>query len=528
MKDRPGYLIKFLFVLLALLLHSTLSLAVEGGSLFVQTNTPGAVVYLDNNQIGKTDVNGGFFIDNIPPGTYKISIEMEGYKKMEKSFIVKGGGLTEQANIKLQPLTAPPSEKPKVPEGKVSERRGPEKKAEPVPKPLEPMPKPPEPEPVPNTAVSAPPEGPQEVEKVDKVEVPEKPKAEEKPHIPAKKEPLFGMFELWMVIVVILLIAGILFLIIGRKMINKKEKTRLTIKTPVKPLRVTTPIVGVSLEEAPSVGGYKILEKIASGGMANVYKAVHVKKGWMVALKVPHEQFQSDRTFVERFRREGELGKKLHNENIIHIYESATAKDGFTYIAMEYLEGIDLRQYMDRHGKLPIEEGLDILVHVCRALDYAHVKGVVHRDIKPENIMLPLQKGKGKIVLMDFGIAHTAYLGTLGTGSTYLGTPYYMSPDQISSKEVDGRSDIYSLGVVLFEMLTGQHLFNETDPLKVLFHHKETPAPRPSTLNPGIPPMLEQIVMKMLAKNPEDRYQTVENLLVELQDFMLKEGIENE
>jgi serine/threonine-protein kinase len=245
-------------------------------------------------------------------------------------------------------------------------------------------------------------------------------------------------------------------------------------------------------------------------------------------LKVPHEQFQSDKKFVERFRREGELGKKLHNENIIHIYESETAKDGFTFIAMEYLEGIDLRQYLDKHGKITIDEGLQIILPVCRALDYAHVKGVIHRDIKPENIMLPLQKGKGRIVLMDFGIAHSAFLGTIGTGSTYLGTPYYMSPDQISNTEVDGRSDIYSLGVVLFEMLTGQHPFNETDPLKVLFHHKETPPPRLTSINPEIPLMLEMIVLKMLAKQPEDRYQSVENLLVELQDFMLKEGIEIE
>jgi hypothetical protein len=520
MKDKLHYCIRFLFLLSLLLLYSTLSLAVEGGSLFIQTNTPGATVYLDDNQIGKADVSGGFLIDNIPPGTYKISIEMQGYKKIEKSFKIKEGGLTEQANFKLLPLTAP-SEKPKVPERKVSEKREPEKKIEPPPQLREPVA-------TPKAAVPGPPETSKEVEKVEKAEIPEKPKVEEKPSTSPKKEPFFGMFELWMVILIILLIAGILFLIFGRKIIARKEKPRLTIKTPVKPLRVTTPIKGVRLEEAPGVGDYKILEKIASGGMANVYKAVHVKKGWMVALKVPHEQFQSDRTFVERFRREGELGKKLHNENIIHIYESATAKDGFTYIAMEYLEGIDLRQYMDKHGKLPIEEGLNIIVHVCRALDYAHVKGVVHRDIKPENIMLPLQKGKGKIVLMDFGIAHTAYLGTLGTGSTYLGTPYYMSPDQISSKEVDGRSDIYSLGVVFFEMLTGQHLFDETDPLKVLFHHKETPPRRPSSVNPRIPPMLEQIVMKMIAKNPEDRYQTVENLLVEIQDFMLKEGVEVE
>jgi len=515
MRDRFGYLTKLVFLFFPLLLHSTLSLAVESGSLFVQTNTPGATVYLDDNQIGKTDVNGGFLIDNIPPGTYKISIEMEGYKKTEKSFKIKGEGLTEQASIKLQSLTTP-----------IKEPKAPEKKIEPAPKLREPVA-------VPKVTVPPPPEAPKEVEKAEKAEPPEKPKAEEKPSIPAqegasRREPLFGMFELWMVILIIFLIVGVLLLIFGRRIFVKKEKQRLTIKTPVKPLRVTTPIKGVSLEEAPGVGDYKILEKIASGGMANVYKAVHSKKGWMVALKVPHEQFQSDRTFVERFRREGELGKKLHNENIIHIYESATAKDGFTYIAMEYLEGIDLRQYMDKHGKLPIEEALDITVHVCRALDYAHVKGVVHRDIKPENIMLPILEGKGKIVLMDFGIAHTAYLGTLGTGSTYLGTPYYMSPDQISSKEVDGRSDIYSLGVVLFEMLTGQHLFDETDPLKVLFHHKETPPRRPSTINPRIPPMLEEIVMKMLAKNPEDRYQTVENLLVEIQDFMLKEGVEVE
>jgi hypothetical protein len=504
------FLLGFFFFLFIIIFHSTLSHAVEQGSLFIQTNAPGANVYLDDNQIGKTDQKGGFLIDNIPQGTYKITVEMAGYKKAERTFRLKGGGLTEHANINLQSLTGP-SVEPKAPE----------KKKEPPPKPTEPA------------AVSKPPVSPpstptKEAGKIEKEEPTESPKIEGKAVTPPKKEPLLGIFELWMILLIILLIAGIILLVLGRKFIFKKEKPRLTIKTPVKPLRVTTPIKGISLEEAPAVGDYKILEKIASGGMANVYKAVHMKKGWMVALKVPHEQFQEDRTFVERFRREGELGKKLHNENIIHIYEAGTAKDGFTFIAMEYLEGIDLRQYIDKHGSLPIDEAVNIMVPVCRALDYAHVKGVVHRDIKPENIMLPIQKGKGKIVLMDFGIAHTAYLGTLGTGSTYLGTPYYMSPDQISSKEVDGRSDIYSLGVVFFEMLTGQHLFNETDPLKVLFHHKETPPPRPSAFNPKIPPMLEMIILKMLAKNPEDRYQSVESLLVELQEFTLKEGLEIE
>jgi tRNA A-37 threonylcarbamoyl transferase component Bud32 len=505
-------LVGFFFFPFLIIFPSTPSLAVEGGSLYVVTNAPGAVVYLDDNQIGKTDATGGFLIDNIPAGTYKITVEREGYKKAEKTFKVRGGGLTEQANITLQQITPTPSAEPKAPEKK-KESPPPKQAVEPIP--------------VPKATVSPPSEPSKELEKVERAETPETPKVEEKAPLPAKG-PFLGALELWMILLIILLIAGILLLVFGKKFITKKEKPRLTIKTPVKPLRVTTPIKGISLEEAPLVGDYKILEKIASGGMANVYKAVHTKKGWMVALKIPHEQYQSDRTFVERFRREGDLGKKLHNENIIHIHEAATAKDGFTFIAMEYLEGIDLRQYIDKHGKIPIEEAVNIMVHVCRALDYAHVKGVIHRDIKPENIMLPLQKGKGKIVLMDFGIAHTAYLGTVGTGSTYLGTPYYMSPDQISNKEVDGRSDIYSLGVVFFEMLTGQHLFNETDPLKVLFHHKETSPPRPSSLNPKVPPTLEKIVLKMLAKNPEDRYQSVEVLLVELQEFMLKEGIEVE
>ena len=501
----PALFLGFFF-LLFIFFYSTLSHAAEGGSLYILTNTPGATVSLDDNQIGETDATGGFLIDNIPPGSYKITVEMAGYKKVERTFKIKEGGLTEHANITLQSITAAPPKEP----------RPPGKKEGPPAKPIERVSK--------VKPTPTPPEPPKEIEE-KKPEVPEKEKAAG----PPGKKPFLGIFDLNTILLTLLPLIGIiLLLLVIKSILGKRKKRVLRIPTPTRPLRVTTPIRGVSVDQAPVVGNYKILEKIASGGMANVYKAVHIKKGWMAALKVPHEQFQSDKKFVERFRREGELGKKLHNENIIHIYESETAKDGFTFIAMEYLEGIDLRQYLDKHGKITIDEGLQIILPVCRALDYAHIKGVIHRDIKPENIMLPLQKGKGRIVLMDFGIAHSAFLGTIGTGSTYLGTPYYMSPDQISNTEVDGRSDIYSLGVVLFEMLTGQHPFNETDPLKVLFHHKETPPPRLTFINPEIPLMLEMIVLKMLAKQPEDRYQSVENLLVELQDFMLKEGIEIE
>jgi serine/threonine-protein kinase len=274
------------------------------------------------------------------------------------------------------------------------------------------------------------------------------------------------------------------------------------------------------------IGNYQVLEKIASGGMANIYKAVHITKGGKAILKIPYEQFQNDSKFIDRFRREAELGRKLYNENIIHIYESGTTEKGIAYIAMEYLEGIDLRRYLNEHGKVAIPEALKIITCVGRALDYAHIKGVIHRDIKPENIMLPYELGEGRIVLMDFGVAHATYMCTVATRTTFIGTPYYMSPDQLSGEEVDARSDIYSLGVVFFEMLTGQRPFNEKDPLKVLIQHQKTLPPRPSSLNEDIPPELDVLILRMLAKDPGDRYQSVEALLVDLQGYMVREGIE--
>jgi serine/threonine-protein kinase len=174
---------------------------------------------------------------------------------------------------------------------------------------------------------------------------------------------------------------------------------------------------------------------------------------------------------------------------------------------------------------MPIKEALRTMVQVCRALGYAHERGVIHRDIKPENIMLPDKGGKGKVVLMDFGVAHTSYLGTVGTRSTYLGTPYYMSPDQISRRSVDGRSDIYSLGVVFFEVLTGKRPFDDADPLKVLIKHRESPPPKLRSLNRKIPAGLERIVLKMLAKRPADRYKSIEALVAALKRHTGREGI---
>jgi tetratricopeptide (TPR) repeat protein len=330
----------------------------------------------------------------------------------------------------------------------------------------------------------------------------------------------------------ILLLAGVLYLV------RRKGKTLPPKRTPTPraaAVRAATPVECVKvartdrdggLRETTIVGNYQIVEKIASGGMANIYKAVHINQGGFAVLKIPYEQFLNDPKFVDRFRREAELGRKLYNENIINIYESATTEDGVTYIAMEYLEGTDLRRYLNKHGKVAIPDALKILTRVCRALDYAHIKGVIHRDIKPENIMLPHDLDRGRIVLMDFGVAHATYMCTVATRTTFIGTPYYMSPDQLSGEEVDARSDIYSLGVVFFEMLTGERPFNEKDALKVLIQHQKALPPRPSSLNREIPPELDIIILRMLAKEPTDRFQSMEDLLVALKDYMLREGIE--
>ncbi len=355
--------------------------------------------------------------------------------------------------------------------------------------------------------------------------------------VPSSQKSFFKTIDRRWILFSLIILLGAILLGLAMKFMLRKKETTLEAKeslastdsvkstTPISCLRMTIPEKSMGALPSTTIDKYQILEKIASGGMANIYKATHMTQGSVVVLKVPYEQFQNDTKFVERFRREAELGKKLHNENIIHIFESGINENGIAYIAMEYVDGMDLRRYLNKYKRVPLPEALEIIVCICRALDYAHIKEVIHRDIKPENIMIPHEWGKGRVVLMDFGVAHTTYLCTLATRSTFIGTPYYMSPDQLSGEEIDARSDIYSLGIVFFEMVTGQRPFNDKDPLKVLIQHQKTPPPRPSSLNPEISPEFETIILKMLAKNPEDRYQNVETLLNVLQEYMLKEGI---
>jgi tRNA A-37 threonylcarbamoyl transferase component Bud32 len=530
----PTYFVGFFLFLFLITLNPTLSLALEGGPLYITSNIPGAIIYLDDNQIGKTDAKGGFLFDHVPEGTHKITLEMEGYQKTEKTITIKGGDLTEIAHFNLQSKTQkhPSSVEPKVSKKKIeasSKTTEQIAKAKPTPPPIPSLPQ------LQEEKKEIPVKPLEHVAKPEpSIPLPTKPPGKQvsgTSTIPTTKKLLSKeVFDSRVIILIFLMLIGISLLILVIKANSSRKKMPLEkkLKTPLTPLKTTTSIKVTGLKGPQIIGNYKVIEKIAFGGMAIIYKATHITKGGVVVLKVPYEQFQNDQIFIERFRREADLGKKLHNENIIHIYESGTSKDGFTYIAMEYLDGISLRHYLNKYGKMSIKDALKTIVPVCRALDYAHVKGVIHRDIKPENIMLPKQKGKGRIVLMDFGIARAVYLGTVGTKTAFLGTPYYMSPDQISVEEIDARSDIYSLGVVFFEMFAGRPPFNETDPLKLLYQHKVSPPPRLISLNPEVPAVIESIILKMLHKGREDRYQSVESLLVTLQDYMLKEGIEIE
>jgi len=349
--------------------------------------------------------------------------------------------------------------------------------------------------------------------------------------VPPLPELLSEFINPWVIMLVVLLLTGMVILALIMRAIPARISPvpvarPMTRKPPRgRAQRIAAPVKGIALSKAAVLGNYRIVEKIASGGMATIYKATHIKNGQPAVLKVPYDQYQNDHRFVERFRREAGLGKKLLHDNIIRLYEYGTSQDGQIYIAMEYLPGIDLRGYLDRYGKMPVREAVRTVIQVCRALGYAHDRGIIHRDIKPENIMLPDKRSKGRVVLMDFGVAHAAYLGTVGTRSSYLGTPYYMSPDQVSRRQVDGRSDIYSLGVVFFEVLTGKRPFDDADPLKVLIKHRESSPPRLRSLNPKIPAGLERIALKMLAKRPADRYKSVEALLAALKRYMGREGI---
>ena len=252
---------------------------------------------------------------------------------------------------------------------------------------------------------------------------------------------------------------------------------------------------------------YDQIEKIGAGGMGSIFKARDKILGRIVALKVIREDFMGDIETVHRFIREAQSASALHHPGIVTIFDICVGEP--MYIAMEYVDGGNLREQLNRKA-MSVQEFLGIAIEICDALDAAHSKGIIHRDIKPENIMLTKD---GKIKITDFGLACINNASKMTMAGQILGTPLYMSPEQIRGKPVDNRSDIYSLGITFYESLTGRVPFPHGD--IGYCHIHETP-PLPSLLNPDIPETLEKIIMKSIEKNPEDRYQNVREILEDI------------
>ena len=289
---------------------------------------------------------------------------------------------------------------------------------------------------------------------------------------------------------------------------------------------------GLSFEhrlEAVEVPGYEVLEKVGSGGMASVYRARRKSDGRIIALKIPMEQYVADAKFIRRFHREAEVAQRLDHPNIVHTFEHGSVGVKH-FMAMEFVDGRSLEAYVE--GKdLDTDLSAEVMKSVVRALQHIHSVGIIHRDIKPANIMIlktgvlstnPLRLDPHAVKLMDFGIAGGKVLSRLTMTGARVGTPVYMSPEQARGLKIDHRSDIYSLGLVFYEMLTGQTAFKGG--YEAIVHQQifQTPPP-PRQLNLDIPKTLDTLIMKMVAKDPDERPTLDEVLGVLEQDFEDKE-----
>ncbi|MBN1659567.1 MAG: serine/threonine protein kinase, partial [Anaerolineae bacterium] len=257
-----------------------------------------------------------------------------------------------------------------------------------------------------------------------------------------------------------------------------------------------------------TLGNYQILEELGRGGMATVYRAYQPSLHRYVAIKVLPPQLTFDLEFVERFQREARAAASLRHPNIVVIHDVAqesVAGAATHYIVMEYLEGQTLGDLIGREGPLPPERAVRIVEQVGAALDYAHQRGFVHRDVKPSNIFV----GEGdRVTLTDFGIAKAASEAQqLTRTGAIMGTPEYMSPEQAEGEPIDHRTDLYALGVVLYQMLVGRVPFRGTTPHAVLHDVIYEPPPPPRRINPTLTPAVEAVVMKAIAKRPEQRFQ---------------------
>ena len=260
---------------------------------------------------------------------------------------------------------------------------------------------------------------------------------------------------------------------------------------------------------------YEIVGKVGAGGMADVYKAKDHTLGRFVGIKVLKQEFSEDMNFVTKFRTEAQSAAGLEHPNIVNIYDVGS-ENAMYYIVMEYVEGITLKTYIEKKGQLSFKEAVSIAIQVGRGIEAAHNKHIVHRDIKPQNIIISTE---GKVKVTDFGIARATNNNTIN--SEVMGSVHYASPEQARNGFVDGKSDIYSLGIVMYEMVTGRVPFDGESAVAIAIQHLQEEMVNPSAYAPDLPVSLEKIILKCTQKSPDRRYATISDLLMDLKKALI-------
>ena len=271
----------------------------------------------------------------------------------------------------------------------------------------------------------------------------------------------------------------------------------------------------MALHPGSQLDHYRMENLVARSGMASIYRATDLQNERPVAIKIPHPEVEADPLFYDRFKREEEIGKKLDHPGVMKVYGDDDRSR--VYMVMEWVDGQLLRKILIEQKKLPIDRAIHITLGICAALEYIHSKGVVHRDLKPENIMVD---SEDRVKLIDFGIAGSEGMRrlTFARLTAAMGTPDYISPEQVKSKRGDARSDVYALGVMLYEMLTGDVPFHGPNAFAIMNDRLlNNPVP-PRELNPEISPQLQEIIYRALERNPANRYASAREMAHDLRD----------
>jgi serine/threonine protein kinase len=270
----------------------------------------------------------------------------------------------------------------------------------------------------------------------------------------------------------------------------------------------------LSLHPGERLDHYELESVVATSGMATVFRAHDVRTGVVVAIKVPHPEIESDPVLYDRFKREEEIGTRIQHPGVMKVL--ANPERSQVYMVMEWLDGRLLRQIMQDGPRLPAERAAHITVAICRALEHIHAQGVVHRDLKPENVMVGTDDS---VHLIDFGIAASAGARrlTFAHFSASMGTPDYISPEQVRGKRGDARSDVYAVGVMLYEMLTGSVPFSGDNPFAVMNDRLLNQPKPPRQLNPAITPQMQEIVYRALEREPKNRYASAREMAHDLE-----------